>query len=583
LVPPPRSGHASTIALGDTFMIFGGENESGYLNDFYMYNIITNLWIEISLDSPPPARANGCMYYKYPVLYLYGGENSNGILDDLWKFSMETYTFNQINAQGTSPPPLKGFQCFMNSYFTFLLYGGQIDNLNYNSNIYAYVSSKNEWRIIPIKSSYLELANPSIVVLNDSNILLIGGNSLTEAKFRITVVRGLIIPINIGYLEVPMTSHKSCLSGNTIYLYGGETVIGNSVLKNVGSSGFYKYTIDSISCSEGTYGPNCSFCGPGYYNGASGSSSCLPCPKGTYSKGYGQSLYTQCIPCSEGTFNDVVGSSICKDCPYTFYCPVGCSSPGSIFGTTSIISSQPGNYDPNTVQANSINLSITIAFSAAIGFLILLYIVLYNHRDCFKRFDLFKNVHERKYYEEPFANNIGGLFSFIFILVSFIVLVSPCIYYTISNVTETKRLVPSFIYQNQKIIGRYLQVRIDLYNYGGGCGNHGKCNSNINPILNDIEYDQTEGPFCYQSELVCSILFNCINCVLKNVAHFNIIILDYLAFASAIKLQMTSFSSIPDKNISSMSFYIEPPSNQVFNGPDPSIFYATWIPSVKSI
>jgi Galactose oxidase, central domain/Tyrosine-protein kinase ephrin type A/B receptor-like len=529
-----------------------------------------------------PARANGCMYYKYPVLYLYGGENSNGILDDLWKFSMETYTFNQINAQGNIPPSLKGFQCFIDFESSFLLYGGQIDNLNYNSNIYGYIPNEIKWSIVPIKSSYLELANPSIVVLNDSNILLIGGNSLTEAKFSITFVSGLILPINIGYLEIPMTSHKSCLSGNTIYLYGGETVIGNSVLKNVGSSGFYKFTIDSISCSEGTYGPNCSFCGPGYYNWASGSSSCLPCPKGTYSKGYGQSLYTQCIPCSEGTFNDVVGSSACKNCSSNTTCSVGSISPETKFQIDSIMTSEPGNYDSNVAETDQIILSIIISLSSASGFLTLLYLLPYNHRNFFKKFDLFKNVHERKYYEEPFATNLGGLFSLVFIMASVVFIAYPWVYYYLSNITETKSLVPAFIYQNQKIIADSMELEINLYGHGGVCGDNGTCRSTINTKVNNLTGNQS-GPSCSQLGSICSVILTCLDCTSGSSSNLSISIVNNLVYASAIQVKVKTSTSIPDKNLSSVQFYITPPSGNVFNGLNPTIVYLKLIPSVTSI
>ena len=91
--PPARAKHGSTTIQGDSFMIFGGINSIGYLNDMFMFNVNSNTWIEIELTTEIPARANACITYFYPFLYIFGGENNSGVLNDLWLYD---FRYNYI-------------------------------------------------------------------------------------------------------------------------------------------------------------------------------------------------------------------------------------------------------------------------------------------------------------------------------------------------------------------------------------------------------------------------------------------------------------------------------------------------------
>ena len=47
MIPSKRQGHASVI-ISDSLIIFGGSNDSGLLNDIWMFDLSTYKWSPIS-------------------------------------------------------------------------------------------------------------------------------------------------------------------------------------------------------------------------------------------------------------------------------------------------------------------------------------------------------------------------------------------------------------------------------------------------------------------------------------------------------------------------------------------------------
>lgn len=82
--------------------LYGGRNSGGtvYYSSLYRYDVPTNTW---SLISPtggvaPPARC--CTNFAYDstnnIFLLYGGKNASGVLNDTWVFNPTTNTWTQV-------------------------------------------------------------------------------------------------------------------------------------------------------------------------------------------------------------------------------------------------------------------------------------------------------------------------------------------------------------------------------------------------------------------------------------------------------------------------------------------------------
>ena len=88
--------------------LFGGqsENSSAYNNDLYVYDYATNTWSEISPAGgvKPPGRTSHAFAYDSTnnVFLLYGGLNASGVLNDTWVYNPSTTTWTQVNSAPTA-------------------------------------------------------------------------------------------------------------------------------------------------------------------------------------------------------------------------------------------------------------------------------------------------------------------------------------------------------------------------------------------------------------------------------------------------------------------------------------------------
>jgi hypothetical protein len=79
--PPPRSGHAAVI-FEQKFVVLGGENEGGLLDDWHMLNLATLTWSSVAPSLPYPV-AHHCAVtlpsivssfcFPEPTLFVFGG------------------------------------------------------------------------------------------------------------------------------------------------------------------------------------------------------------------------------------------------------------------------------------------------------------------------------------------------------------------------------------------------------------------------------------------------------------------------------------------------------------------------------
>ena len=100
---PPRDYASMVYDAADGYVVlFGGDEDSGEVNDTWIYN--AGSWTELALGIAPSPRMGAAMAYDSADGYvvLFGGWNSFNVLGDTWIFKGGAWT--QL-APPVSPPP----------------------------------------------------------------------------------------------------------------------------------------------------------------------------------------------------------------------------------------------------------------------------------------------------------------------------------------------------------------------------------------------------------------------------------------------------------------------------------------------
>lgn len=105
--PSARADYALTYDVQrGVWLLFGGHDSSGHLNDTWQYNGTT--WEELQPSVSPPARSYGTLSYDVSRgrAVLFGGRNSGGYLENLWEWDGSDWA--EIPVSGTRPAARSG-------------------------------------------------------------------------------------------------------------------------------------------------------------------------------------------------------------------------------------------------------------------------------------------------------------------------------------------------------------------------------------------------------------------------------------------------------------------------------------------
>lgn len=543
----------------------------------YFFNILSNTWIQIFPETLPSARANSCISFWFPNLYLYGGENSNGPLSDLWRYSLKTQNFEQILGTGTWPPVMSNMICSIDAMEIFYVFSGQKSDYSPIGTIFGFNTLDMKWELFYSNDEKGTQFSNSAAILMSNSLAQVGGNRINTiySSVQIFFYQNVTSEI-IGELPTPVASHTISHAGKSIYIFGGVNSISHLAVPNIGTSNLYKITYSGLECGLGYYGKDCEMCGPGFYNDKFEADFCKACPAGTFNPSYASSFISQCIPCQVGTYADKSGSISCKDCSSSFYCPAGTSVPKQKKSTIDL-NIQPGAYDQKNSESNNMILVFVYTITG-ISIIIILAFLFTMKSQVFTKVDIFKDLHQRKYDQNPFPTSLGGLFSLLFLCVMLIFIISPIVMYSNSNIIESKTLVPSISYEDIKIVASYFNVTIVLNNFKGTCGTAGTCSSTIGYISSG-NYQGKDTPHCYKEDDTCRIQLISEDVTISTFTALNITIIEELIYTTQIDMTISVTSSIPNA-ASVITLSLSATDSKVFNGFSPSVFKYFLIPSV---
>jgi N-acetylneuraminic acid mutarotase len=108
----------------------GGNNESDFFGDTFLYDIVNNSWEEIIGQGP--GRRSGSVGFFSPsenAVYLWGGKDVNNFPNDLWRFDMQNLTWQALDTSGDLPQGREDpIYYFNQTENTFLIFSGRNDN-----------------------------------------------------------------------------------------------------------------------------------------------------------------------------------------------------------------------------------------------------------------------------------------------------------------------------------------------------------------------------------------------------------------------------------------------------------------------
>lgn len=202
--------------------------------------------------------------------------------------------------------------------------------------------------------------------------------------------------------------------------------------------------------------------------------------------------------------------------------------------------------------------------------------------DNLQRLDLYSDKHNRKNNNimKLTITKIGGSFSILFLIVAcFIIFIRMTTFMT-NNITEYKSLMP-LISQENEVIEYKTDIKIEVifFKYGDLCVKDGKCPSELSRIYIGLTYDIVTETCQMSPENDCKITIICYDCLINISAYVSLNMQEVSSYASAISVNVTSESSIPNE-FSVIYQQISSRDSMIFRGVDPNEFYFAMTPSL---
>ena len=579
---------------GNSFLIFGGRDSTNIFNDIFYFDCYRNYWINPGPATAPSVRYSSCLTVYEGAVYILGGQDDMSIFDEIWIYNYLYNSFYLINSNDKVRIELVNYDCWVDGETTTSLYvlGGINSSSQSSSALYQIIIIQNGGGYATstrlVYETHIPVPSESAMVQDGGFIYVIFGS-----YWKKTAVP-LILILNYKtfeeyYLELEsefaLYGHTAVHYGDSLYVIGGSSTIAGIELGFIENNRFYRLkrsTSDLVylGCSAGTLEPDCTACPAGtiYQD-----SQCVSCPPGRFSTSVASTSLNQCIPCAYGSYNSEGGRTYCVDCPTTGYCPIGSTTPMQRTDISQYQVIQPPAYVQNTSEISGIVSEMWYGAIGTFGIVIGFAITHKKFSRKIKKIDIFSTQHNQQLNVPVMyrKTRIGGIFSVFFILAAGIIVGGAFMTYFQDNISETKSLVPILLLENS-ISASSLTVVVSFYVYGGGCVTNSQCSSYN--IFSDSGLTYSSRTIsCSQSSSTCTVSISYTGFSLPSDSTISLQMLEPLASATSISVNLTSISSIP-KAESSVFLPVSTGSDLLlFLGTKPTVVTYELTPSVTDI
>ena len=588
-----RMGHACA-AYSDIMVIWGGQNEVGLLSDAKVYNAFSGTWksIEITSDLVPAPRKNHCAAMVKNKVYLYGGTTQSGLSSELWKLDLGKGKYELLSKNSLKGPGhLSGHSCYMDYLASrfYVMYGKTTSSMPLQ-HVHYFDLNTLTWHKVLDKMYSLERSRAKASIFKLDNKVFVAGGTVWDLEAANTFYS---VDLESGEytdykgLEYVSFGGASLYYKNYFYIKGGGSISGYAIREYTPNNVFMKIdfngTDQAVKCSPGSYQSTnqCIECPRGTFSDEFGLTSCKPCPEGSYNPYKGATTKYQCKPCPQGYYCPKKGSFNYLQCSGSNSCYPGSSKPNETIAQENYQTFQPGFLPDSNTKYQSLSSKIRVFFVSLGLSCLVLFLGVRKVRGIVQKFDFYKSFHnyttgELMVFKKTF---LGGYFSLVFVLVSVFILTESVIALYLNNTRETKTLVPYVVLEKQNSdITADFAINLKLYNYGASCVLDQQCHPSIS-----FSYDFIVGDLKTTCEVFeakgCSINFTCSNCRTVTGSKISLSVYELFAYTSAIQLNMTSTSSIPNESSLVLQTIVAQPQ-KVYIGNSPTQFFVNLIPSV---
>ena len=107
LLPPPRKHHSlvrGQPADGSRLYLFGGQNDSGDLADFWQYDPLADEWIELPPPGPGPRHGHNAVWDSVNGrMLVFGGQRGPSFFNDTWQYDPAAARWAELSPAGPIP------------------------------------------------------------------------------------------------------------------------------------------------------------------------------------------------------------------------------------------------------------------------------------------------------------------------------------------------------------------------------------------------------------------------------------------------------------------------------------------------
>lgn len=220
-------GFSSSTGKG---FLFGGVNDTGFLNDLWMYNPVTNEWSELSA-LPEEGRAGSGSFVLNDTAYIVGGRtNTSDAISEVWAYSILSDSWVQKNnlpfggryRMSTTSLNNKGYLIF-----------GTDENQGFRNELLEYDFSTDTWTLI---DNFPSVGRTHAFITTYNNALHLGFGSDSLDIFHNDFWRYDLTTLNwVSLNGLPDLGRKGCvaISGNDgVYCITGVDEYFNRVQDN---------------------------------------------------------------------------------------------------------------------------------------------------------------------------------------------------------------------------------------------------------------------------------------------------------------------------------------------------------------
>lgn len=176
--PTSRSGHILAFDVeSQKIFLFGGYDGENFLDDTWFYDFKTKIWTQVSLELKPSARWTHAMVYdsSNEKMILFGGYNESGCLNDTWVFDLTDNSWKEMKPENTPSPRHTHTMVYDPDNQKVILFGGNSWGAQ-QRDMWTYDYQSNQWdQIIPDLSPPSKSIHAMSLDSDNRKIILFGG------------------------------------------------------------------------------------------------------------------------------------------------------------------------------------------------------------------------------------------------------------------------------------------------------------------------------------------------------------------------------------------------------------------------